>query len=100
MDIMYIHTQTLIHTLSQKGCGSNLSAVKVSSSDRELELEMKKVQRSEEERNGDTVVRNRDSSKNEPATAVWNGDTAGGDSSSSHTGTERGRGTDLHLMTF
>ena len=73
----------------------------MSSSDCEVELEMKKVQRSEdkEEWNGDTVARNRDSSKemlNEPATAVWNRDTAG-DSSSSHTGMERGRGTDLHL---
>ena len=70
----------------------------MSSSEHEVELEMKKVQRSEdeEERNGDAVVRNRDNSKNEPATAVWNGDTSG-DSSSSHTGIERGRGTDLHL---
>ena len=53
----------------------------MSSSDREVEIEMKKVQRSEDEEewNGDTVVQNQDSSKemlNEPATA--------GDSSSSH----------------
>ena len=66
----------------------------MSSSDREVELEMKTVQRSKdkEEQNGDTVVRNRDSSKEtliEPATA--------GDSSNSHSGMERGRGTDLHL---
>ena len=70
----------------------------MSSSDREVELEMKKVQRSEdeEERNGDAVVRNQDSSKesvNVPATAVWNRNTAG----DFRSGMERGRGTDLHL---
>ena len=71
----------------------------MSSSEHKVELEMKKVQRSEdeeEERNGDAVVRSQDSSKNEPATAVWNGDTAG-DSSGGHSGMERGHGTDLHL---
>ena len=70
----------------------------MSSSEHEVELEMKKVQRSEdeEERNGDAVVWSQDSSKNEPATAVRNGDTAG-DSSGGHSGMERGRETDLHL---
>ena len=80
-------------SLFQKGCGSDIAEVKVSSSAELLEVEVNKGQRSEgdeKELNGDKVERNQDSpaKMKDSATGnentVWNGDR-------DQTGTEHGQ---------